>query len=226
MKMLRCLAATVLVFGFHAPAESAPILGTIQTFDDPHGWVIGAGPVLGTPIPVPVALGGPGGPTDPYLQIVAIGGSGPGSRLSAQNFAEWSGNYIAEGVTALQMDVRNFGPDDVFLRLLFLELGAMGPVNIALTDAIFLPGGSDWQRVAFSIAPADLTALLGSAAGALTNASELRIFHNPDPFFIPALNPAVVATVGVDNITATVPEPAAWALLATAAAFVRMRRRR
>jgi hypothetical protein len=226
MKTLRGLAAILLVFGFQETAMAATI-GQIQTFDDPHGWVIGLGPVIGAPTPVPVALGGPSGPADPYLSLVSTGGSGPGSRLSAQNFAEWSGNYLAAGINELQMDVRNFGPDDLSLRLLFLEFGAFGPVNAAFTTAaIFLPGGSDWERVSFSIAPADLTALpgLGTAVGALSNVHELRIFHNPAPFFVPTLNPAVVATLGVDNITA-VPEPATLMLLASAAAFGAHRRR-
>jgi hypothetical protein len=122
MKTLRGFAAILLVFVFQVGADAATI-GQIQTFDDPHGWVIGLGPIVGVPTPVPVALGGPGGPADPYLSLVSTGGSGPGSRLSAQNFAEWSGDYLTAGINELQMDARNFGPEDLSVRLLFLESG-------------------------------------------------------------------------------------------------------
>ena len=224
MNRARVLAGVLSLFVFHSTAEAAVMLGQLQTFDDPHGWVIGAGPVSGTLIPVPVELGGPAGPTDPYLSIVATGGAGIGSRLSAQNFAEWSGDYLAAGIDRIQMDVRNFGNTDVHLRLLFLEL-APGPVNLAFsTQAIVVPAGADWTAIQFNITPGALTSPLGSATGALSNATELRIFHNPDPFFIPGQMPAIAANVGVDNITALAPEPATLWLFG-AAAFVGARRR-
>jgi hypothetical protein len=48
------------------------------------------------------------------------------------------------------------------------------------------------------------------------NTDTLRIFHNPDPNFPgPGIGiPAVNAQLGVDNITAAVPEPATVSLLA------------
>jgi hypothetical protein len=232
MTTTRVLVAVLSLFACQAAAEAAPILGQVQTFDDPHGWVVGAGPGLGLPpaaVPVPVLPGGQGGAGDNFLSLVSVGGAGPGSRLTAQNFAEWAGDYIAAGVDVLEMDVRNFGTTDLFLRLLFVDFGAMGPVHAALTSAVVVPGGSNWQRISFDIAPGDLTAILGTAVGALTNADELRIFHNPAPFFAPGTNPAVVGNLGVDNITAAAaaaPEPATWLLLATAAAFGASRRRR
>jgi hypothetical protein len=113
------------------------------------------------------------------------------------------------------MDVSNLGDTDVFLRLLFVEFGMMGPVNAAFTsNAVLIPANSDWTTIAFDVSPAALIAILGSATGALANASELRIFHNPDPAFIVEGNPAIVAELGVDNITAAnIPEPATWTLL-------------
>jgi hypothetical protein len=125
------------------------------------------------------------------------------------------------------MDVSNFGGTDLFLRLLFLELGMAGPVNGAFSsNAVFVPAGSGWQTVAFDVSAAALTPLLGSVSGALSNASELRIFHNPAPAFIPAGNPAIAANLGVDNITAAaIPEPGTWTLMAAGLVglFVRSR---
>jgi hypothetical protein len=227
-RLLPALVAVLPLLVLPSAAQAGVILGQVQTFNDPdHHWVFGAGPVVGTPTPFPVALGGPGGPADPYLSLDATGGTGPLSRLSAQNFVEWAGNYLVADVDVLTMDVKNFGPSDLSLRLLLIEFGAMGPVNIGFTTAAaFVPAGTDWETVSFSITPAALTAALGTAAGALSNAGELRIFHNPDPFFIPNLMPPVVATLGVDNITAAVPEPAALTLMAGALVAMMVWRRR
>ena len=200
----------------HTHVEAVTI-GQMQTFDDPnHNWVVGAGPVLGTPTLVPTALGGPAGPADPYLSIISRGGSGPGSRLSAQNFVDWAGDYGSAGITHIRMDVRNFGNTDVFLRLLFVDFDASNaPVNAALTTTpVILPGNSDWQTVEFAVTPAALTPGIGTAAGALSDTDELRIFHNPDAAFPVGNLPAIAASIGVDNIrAAAIPEPASWSLL-------------
>jgi hypothetical protein len=228
MKSMLCALAVVPLLALPSSARASVILGQVQTFNDPdHHWVFGAGPLVGVPTPHPLALGGPGGAADPYLSIVANGGTGPLSRLSAQNFVEWAGDYLAAGVDVLTMDLKNFGPSDLSVRLLFIEFGAMGPVSIAFTTAAaFIPAGTDWTTVSFSIDPAALTVPLGTATGALSNAGELRIFHNPAPFFIPNMMPPVTATLGVDNITAAVPEPAALTLISGALVALLMRRRR
>ena len=192
---------------------SAVTIGQIQTFDDPHNWVRGAGPVIGVPTMFPVELGGPGGPSDPYLQLEATGGSGPGSRIGAQNFVEWSGDYISAGVNRIQMDVRNFSnTNDLFLRLLFVDFGAMGPSDVAMTDGVQVPAGSGWQSIEFDVTPSALITILGSATAALQNTDEFRIVHNPGETFIPSQIPAIAATLGVDNINA-VPEPGTAMLL-------------
>jgi hypothetical protein len=228
---MRKLAFTAIAFlggaMLSAPAQALPI--GVQTFDSPHGWVTGVGPVIGSPTPVPVSPGGgPDGAADPFLLLEATGGDGPGSRLSAQNFGEWAGDYLAAGIDSILMDVNNFGPDDLFLRLLFVEFGAMGPVNAAFTDAVFVASGSGWEDIYFPIAPSNLTVLLGTAEDALANADELRIFHNEDPVFAVGLNPPVTATLGVDNIaaaTGAIPEPAVTTLLLAGLLTAAARRR-
>jgi hypothetical protein len=211
------------------PQLGAVTIGQVQTFDEPdHHWVIGVGPGGATPSDVPTELGGPGGPLDPYLSIVSTGTGGPGSRPSAQNFDEWSGNYLAAGITHIFMAVRNFGSTDLSLRLLFVDFEAMAPVNAAFTtDAVFVPGNSDWQTVRFAVSQSELTGFLGSANGALSNTDEFRIFHNPDPSFEPGNLPALAANLGVDNLeAAAIPEPAAWTLLVSGMALVCVARRR
>jgi hypothetical protein len=133
--------------------------------------------------------------------------------VSAQNFAEWTGDYPGAGIGVIRMDVNNFSSaNDLSLRLAFLEFAGQDPVNIAVsTNPVVVPANSGWRTIQFDISPSALTPLLGSATGALSNAGEFRIFHNPAPVLGPGMVPAITATVGIDNITA-VPEPSTWSL--------------
>ena len=184
-------------------------IGQIDTFEDgtTMGW--GAGGQHPNP-PTNVATGGPNGLGDGFLQIEATGGGGPGSKLAAFNMTQWAGDYAAAGIEQIRMSVRNFGPDDVFLRLLVLNFSGGFPSDMAITDAVLVAANGDWQSVSFDLAAADLTVLAGTAAGVRSNVQELRLFHNPNPTYPnpPIGPPAVTATIGVDNIQAAVPEPA------------------
>ena len=206
---------------------AALTLGQIQTFDNAaHGWVYGAGPVLNNPTLFPTALGGQGGATDPYLLLQSTGTTGPLSRLTAQNFGLWAGNYTAAGVDRIRMDVNNFSVNVLSLRLALLEF-AGPPVGIALSQAINVPANSGWHSIEFDISAAALTGVLGNPATTLLNVGELRIVHDPAGVFGTATPvPAIAASLGIDNITA-IPEPATLTLvgagLAAAAVFARRR---
>lgn len=215
-----CFWATVL-----AGSIPAVTIGQRDTFQNgtTMGWFV-PGP-SGNP-PSNVASGGPGGVGDSYLRLEATGIPGPGGRLSVLNTAQWAGDYITARVLTISMDVNNFGPDDVYVRLLFEDFAGGGPpVNLALTDAVLLSAGSGWRKAVFSIQPSVLTALIGTAAGALASVDTLRIFHNPDPDFPgPGAGiPPVAAVLGVDNIAA-IPEPSTVALLAGGLAALLIRR--
>lgn len=206
-------------------------VGQRDTFEDgtTQGWAVG--PEHPAP-PVNMATGGPGGANDNFLLLSALGGQGPGSRLSAINMAQWTGNYRAAGIGSISMDVINFGPSDLYLRMLVADPAAGPPTNAAVSsDAFFLAAGSDWTNVVFSFNPDALTPVLGTVDGALTDVRELRIFHNPDPFFggPPESSPPVMGSLGIDNITAT-PEPGTIVLcgmgLAALALVARRGRRR
>jgi hypothetical protein len=197
-----------------AALVSAVTVGQIDTFQDgtTMGWFVGSFDHPNPPHNFPT--GGPAGAGDAYLRLTASGGSGAGSRLAVLNEGQWAGDYTAAGITQIKMDVNNFGPDDLHLRLLFEDLDGPGPpVNLALSaNAIILPAGSGWTSVVFPVLPGDLVLeTFGTVAGALANTDTLRIFHNPNPTFpgpgagIPPVN----AVLGVDNITAAIPEPGA-----------------
>ena len=85
--------------------------------------------------------------------------------------------------------------------------------------AALLPAGSGWTHASFSL---DAAALIGSPAVVLAGVQQLRLFHGISASFP---GEAIVATLGVDNVTA-VPEPAAaWLLLPGLAALYSLRRR-
>jgi hypothetical protein len=210
MKFLSCLFCALLLLP--VTPVGAVSLGQIDTFEDgtTQNWLVG---LLGAPHPAPpvnVPSGGPAGVDDNYLRLTALGGVGAGNRLTAINVNQWTGNYLAAGILAIVMDVNNLGTSDLALRLLVADPTVGPPTNLAFSsDAIVVPGGSGWTTVTFPFTPADLTAGLGSVGDALTNATELRIFHSTAATFP---GEAVVAQLGVDNITA-VPLPGTFLLL-------------
>jgi hypothetical protein len=204
----------LLLLGMVTPVLATPV--AIDDFQDGStmGWVVGD-PSHPSP-PLNVSTGGPGGVGDAFLQLTANGGDGPGSRLSALNSSQWTGDFIGAGITSIAMDVNNFGPEDLVLRLLFVNFPVAGPpTDVAWTLApIFVPAGSGWANVVFDLSAANLFAPFGTTAGALGDVNEFRIFHNPAPAFGgPLVGSAPVnAVLGVDNIQA-VPEPATLVLL-------------
>jgi len=204
----------------------AATIGQLDTFTiGTENWIA---PDPGNPNPPTTALGGPAGPTDQFLNLVANGGVGPGSRLAALNGVQWTGSFL--GITGIAMDVKSFGPNDVFLRLLFehMTVPFTPPVDLALSqDYILVPAGQDWTRIVFPIDAASLLAPVGTASGALANTTVMRIFSNVNPAFGGPGNgpPAVTVQLGIDNIQA-VPEPGTIALMATGLIALLLHRRR
>ena len=187
-------------------ASAAVTAGWIDTFQygTLQNWDAGIG---GTEPPFPPEIipgGGPGGAGDAFMQITAIGGTtGSGSRISVVNReAQWSGNYLAVGVNFITMWLRNTGPNDLQVRLVIADVaaGTLPPLNIAVSSkALSLPVGGNWVKAAFPVGPGFLTATRGTVHGALSNAGELRVMHNPAATFPP---PTIIGRLAVDNIQA------------------------
>lgn len=201
----------------HSSLVSALVIGQADTFEDgtTQNWRVG---LLGAAHPAPptnVPDGGPLGGGDNYLTLTSVGGLGAGNRLTAVNIAtQWAGDYTTTGVSMISMDLKNFGPTELNIRL-YLENPTVGPpTDQAITSARVLPVGGDWTHVQFAIDAASLVELAGDVSTLLANVTALRIFHGPADAFP---GPAAVAVLGVDNITAgfvrTVPEPSALSLL-------------
>ncbi|HSC64003.1 MAG TPA: PEP-CTERM sorting domain-containing protein [Caldimonas sp.] len=200
--------------------------GEIDTFSGGiEGWFAGGGPfgqVPPTP-PAVIASGGPAGAGDSFLQIVANGSAGAGGRLVAMNGAQWAGNYLTAGISAIAMDLRNLGASDLTVRLYFEDPIPGPPVNEAVTTlGVLLPAGGGWTHALFPISPANLTVLQGNATTLLSNTTVLRIFSGAALDFPPD---RVAGVLGVDNIQA-IPEPETLALVAAGLALVAARTRR
>ena len=200
MKKLLLVAG---MLGVMAGANAATF-GQTDTFEDgtTQGWIVG---LLGAPHPAPpvnVPDGGPDGAGDNYLLLTAVGGGGPGNRLSAINpSAQWAGDYTSGGITTIAMDVNNFGNSDLALRLLFADPLSGPPNNLAFSsEAVAVPAGSGWISILFPITAESLTAGLGSVDTALANATEVRVFHSAADTFP---GESIVAQLGIDNIQAT-----------------------
>src|SRR5690606_13265203 len=195
-----------------ASPAGAVSVGEIDTFSSSiEGWF--AGGVTGNMPPSPPVVipnGGPGGLGDAYLSITATGGMGAGGRLVAMNGSQWAGDYLAAGVAAIEMDLRNFGTTDLTVRLLFEDPAGGPPTNIAATSfGASVRAGADWTRFRFPIAPSELVALQGDASAALSGSTLIRIYHS-----VPVAFPGdpIAGNLGVDNIAA-IPEPETAALM-------------
>lgn len=209
-RALPFLLASLLCCG---PA-SALTLGMTDTFQDgsTEGWSSGA---ANPNPPFVVTSGGPAGAGDMFLQLIATGSPGAGGKLVAFSGVQWAGDYLASGVTAIAMDLNNRGATDLSLRLW------VAAPDVMSQQPVLLKAGSGWTHVLFQLTP---DALTGAAALALSNVSQLRLFHGTDAFF-PGQN--IATQLGMDNVSA-VPEPQTWALLGAGLALIaglRMRRR-
>src|SRR2546428_11204635 len=110
----RGFALVAAAWLFAAPAV-AITFGQLDTFQSGTlaGWTGGSNPIN-------QPTGGPSGVDDRYLQISS---GGPNGNLGTFNDAQWSDDYAGAGVTRVNFDLNNFGPDPVSLRVMLLTPG-------------------------------------------------------------------------------------------------------
>jgi MYXO-CTERM domain-containing protein len=158
----------------------------------------------------------PGGAGDDggYLQNASAGFGLGGSRQVMFNLNQWTGDYVAAGVTRITADLLNAGGTELSVRL---ALGRGDNPQTATWYASSEPfvlavGGTEWQTAEFDLSEEALMLVngAGSLAEVLANVDRLRILSSTVPSF---QGDSIAAILAVDNITATVvPEPASVVL--------------
>jgi hypothetical protein len=173
-----------------------------------EGWAQGEPSTLAGGV-TRVTSGGPGGANDPYMRIVSDGSGEHGKLLAFNGTSAWTGNYTA-GVSALSMSVNNLGATDLRLRLAFgtADSPDTGGSWLSSASAVQVPPGSGWMSIQFPIGTADMTRVQGTASysSIMGNVSMLRLLHS-NTLNNRGVN--IVASLGVDNITALSAAPIA-----------------
>jgi hypothetical protein len=169
-------------------------LGQIDTFEDgtTMNWT------GGVPAPVNVTTGGPQGVDDNYVRIVA--GAGANIHLAMRNDVQWSGDWLAEGVTVVECHLRNEGEVPLEMRLVLISSGT----RLTSTNAVMLPADGKWHKSAFPVRPGDLTRVLGSLEYGVVMASVTTMLIRHDAGAPSSGGEPVEGTCGIDNIEASV----------------------
>lgn len=194
------VATLCLLLGGVQPAH-AITLGQVDNFQDgtPANWKQS---ILENVANEPNT--GPAGIGDNAMRVTST------NRMVTFNQAQWTGNYIAAGVTRLTMDVRHQNAFSLWLRIGISNgsFGTHGSGDTYVTkNAIEVPNDNAWHSVAFDIAPGNFEATWSNPynpnpAAALANVTHLRIIHNPVPQDFTGAFGGGNAIWRFDNITA------------------------
>ena len=211
MKFPAALLCLLVVGVMSAPTARAIVNGQLDTFEDGTSefWVNGFGNLA-------VAVGGPGGAGDHYLEIGGLGFPGPSSKLVGYNASQWTGNFIAAGVNAVEMDLKAISIDPISgistltIRIAFRsatgQLTSKGASGYVSSVGATIPVDGQWHHVVFplsSLVPINSTndgMPPAPLATFLTGPAEFRIMHLVSPNALIGDN--VKAVLGIDNIHA------------------------
>ena len=179
-----------------ASSGFAITLGQVDTFEDGtlQNW---QGNVSHPPINV--VTGGPRGNDDNYLRIA----SGPGlaPNLAAYNMVQWSGDWNAAGVNAIEVHLRNEGATALSIRAVWF--GQAG-TRFTSTKAFLLPPDGVWYKVVFPARESDVTRVLNAGeswAQVLGSLSRFMIRH--DAGTPSSGGEAITGQLGIDNVEAS-----------------------
>lgn len=201
------------------PLVSAQVVnGQVDTFQDGTlmNWAGGASPTN-------IANGGPAGAGDRYLRLTSTGTGGSGSRIATFNDNQWSGNFLAAGVTRVEVDMANLGATTLEMRIVLFRFNS--PISrFTSANSIVLAPGSGWRHLVFQLDSASLVSVAGSATYAQTITDVGRMMFRHDPGGPSAQGSPIAGQLGIDNVRA-VPEPASLLVLALGAGWVARRRR-
>ncbi|MCB9837733.1 MAG: hypothetical protein H6813_00190 [Phycisphaeraceae bacterium] len=199
-----------------AGAAHAATPGFVETFQSGlNGW--GSNPSLVTL----VTSGGADGAADAYAAVSDTGFSELLIRRSATDGPEFSGNFLAAGITGIAFDVNELGIDDgLSIRVGFGTLG-----NFWVSNTSIDPQADTWETFSVQLIESNFTEVFGAGGtwnAAMSNVQRFQIRHDADPIGI--MPDPSTGDFGVDNIR-LIPTPGAGGLLALAGAAALRRRR-
>jgi hypothetical protein len=203
------LASALCILGPVAPA-AAIALGQSDTFEvDEANWKPGS--------TLQVPDGGPSGAGDGYLEY-ASDGTGASGKLIVLNDAQWTGDYLTAGVTAISLQAINLsGVEQSFdlrvaigTRFIASFPASSGTWYVSSESATLAPDAG-WVPLVFALDAASMTLVTGSASldAVLADVGELRILSSAVP---DNRGQELVGTLGLADVTA-VPEPSPGLLL-------------
>jgi hypothetical protein len=218
------LSVVVAIALFTPAVANGVMLGQVDTFQTLganapfEGWTDGhAGNDVANP------SGGPAGAADNFLQI-SSGTFDTQPKLVSFNRAQWTGSFLAAGVSGVLMDLKNFGSSSLPIRIAIREgTGGSATPGYVSTTPFTLPADGQWhQGVFFSLAADSLTGVNSPQPlnTDLANVAEFRILAATSPSLIGS---TLSGQIGVDNITA-VPEPSGVVLVLTGLLVAMFRR--
>ena len=182
------------------------------------GWTEGA---PSPDPPVNVVDEGPNGAGDHALFAMSSGTQGPGGRSVIFNRTQWTGDFVAAGVTDVTAMVRaSTASAPLNLRIGFE--GGTGNSRFVSATPVAIPNDDQWYPVQFDLNDLVLVDGMEDAQTVLSDVLEMRLLSNVATSWFGEVG---FTETYVDNITA-VPEPATalWIFaLGTAWAYQRRR---
>jgi hypothetical protein len=159
MRLVTLVAAAIVLLAPSAgPAQVT--LGQTDDFESGlQGWSYGLGR-----LPDLVPDGGPTGAGDQYMRLTAGPALGGTARLTVFNRAQWLGNYIAAGVTAIEMDLlftpTAGGPSSLSMRIAYKPNPSTGMFDpgYSSTTPFILPADGQWHHAVFPLTADSMTA--------------------------------------------------------------------
>lgn len=201
------IAASVIL-ALPTTGRAQVTLGQVDNFSTgTQNWTQGAQTPPGA---LTIQNGGPAGPGDPFLQIVANGGVA-GGKVTVFNQTQWRGNYVTAGVGSIEMDLKNISGPTLSIRISLKDVSNSG---YSSTNGFALPGDGQWHHAVFGLDSASLSpvGVPPTLSQVLSGPTELRIMHAAGPSL---MGDTIIATLGIDNVRASpVPEPTGILLLA------------
>lgn len=146
-----------------------------------------------------IASGGPNG--DGFMQVEAIGGNGPGSRVAVYNTnGDVTGNFLDAGITGVEVDLANFPTSQVALEMRLVLFGPDGTGNRwTSNEPVTLTNDGSWQTVTFPINEENIVRTSGPADYEAMIEDVVRIMLRHDTGDPSSQGDHVIAKLGVDN---------------------------